>query len=35
MLGKATTTSECKHLQLQQTINSMNLVETACVPVTS
>jgi hypothetical protein len=35
MLGKATTTSENKHLRHQQTLSSMNLVRTACVPETS
>jgi hypothetical protein len=33
--GKATTTSGCEHLQLRQTINNMNLVQTAYVPETS
>jgi hypothetical protein len=33
--GKATTTSRCKHPQLQQTISNMNLVETACELETS
>jgi hypothetical protein len=34
MLGKATTTSGRKHPQLQQTINSMKVVQAACVPET-
>jgi hypothetical protein len=39
MPNKSTTTSGCKHRQLQQTLShtskAMNLVETACVPETS
>jgi hypothetical protein len=35
MLGKATTTSENKHPQHQQTLSRMNLVRAACVPETS
>jgi hypothetical protein len=33
--GKATITSGCKHMQLRQTINNMNLVQTTYVPETS
>jgi hypothetical protein len=33
--GKTTTTSRSKHPKHQQTLSSMNLVRTACVPKTS
>jgi hypothetical protein len=35
MLGKATTMSDNKHPRHQQTLSSVNLVQTACVPETS